>query len=323
VTYTSSFSKAHRKDLYRRLASVVRGSVSTPLPSFNELRVRLHLFQQSYAGLQTIELARIVGTVDRSDDFDRDFLPRSPQTRERWERLERAFPTLAFPPISVYQVNDVFFVIDGNHRVALAKQKGAEFIDAEVTEIQTDIEIDENIDFERVIYLEQARRFMQQSGLERSRPMARIDFTRPQGFVELLDVVKAYGYDLMMERGEVMAPQDIAADWYDRVYLPAVEAIRSENLLGLEAGSTEGDVFLWVLQRRREHDPEQGQQSLEDAARGEARDQERRLRVRALRALGLGKRLSGEGMTPPDHQDPSTEPVPERPAEKRQDHPSL
>ena len=288
MTYSSSFSKAQRKETYRRLGRVVRGSPPTPLLSFNELRVRLHLFQQSYAGLRTIEVARIVGTVDRSDDFDRDFLPRNPQTRERWERLERAFPTLGFPPISVYQVNDVFFVIDGNHRVALAKQKGAEFIDAEVTQIHTDIEIDENIDFEKMFYLEQARRFLQESGLERSRPMARIDFTRPQGFIELLDVVKAHGYDLMMERGEVLQPHEIAADWYDRVYLPAVESIRWERLLEIEPGSTEGDLFLWVLQRRREHDPQQGQPSLEDAARQVARDQERRIRVRARRALGRG-----------------------------------
>ena len=70
------------------------------------------------------------------------------------------------------------------------------------------------------------------------------------------DHVKAHGYDLMIERGEVLQPPEIAADWYDRVYLPAVESIRWENLLELEAGSTEGDVFLWVLQRRREHDPQ-------------------------------------------------------------------
>ena len=298
MTYSSSFSRAHRKEMYHRLARVVRGSPPAPLPSFNDMRSRLHLFQQTYAGLQTIDVAKIVGTVDRSEDFDRDFLPRSPQTRERWERLERAFPSLGFPPIAVYQVGNVYFVIDGNHRVALAKQKSAEFIDAEVTEIHTDIEIDEDIDFERIIYLEKARRFMQQSGLERSRPMARIDFSRPQGFVELLDVVKAHGYDLMIEQDKVLEPHEIAADWYDRVYMPAIESIRWENLLELESGSTEGDFFLWVLQRRRKHDPQEGEQTLEDAARQAARDQERRIKVRALRALGRGQadsRISSSG----------------------------
>jgi hypothetical protein len=288
VTYSSSFSKAHRKEMYHRLARVVRGTGPAPLVSFNDMRTRLHLFQQTYAGLQTIDVDKIVGTVDRSKDFDRDFLPRSPQTRERWERLERAFPSLGFPPISVYQVNGLYFVIDGNHRVALAKQKGAEFIDAEVTDVLTDIDIDENVDFERIVYLEKARRFMQQSGLERSRPMARIEFSRPQGFVELLEVVKAHGYDLMMERNEVLAPHEMAADWYDRVYLPAIEAIRWEKLLELEAGSTEGDLFLWVLQRRRKHDPQQGEQSFEDAAKQAALDEEGRIKARALRALGRG-----------------------------------
>lgn len=288
MTYSSSFTKAHRKEIYRRLARIVRGSGPAPLPSFNDLRSRLHLFQQSYTGLHTIEVANIVGTVDRSDDFDRDFLPRTPQTRERWERLERAFPSLGFPPISVYKVKDVYFVIDGNHRVALAKQKGAEFIDAEVTEIQTDIEINEDIDFEKIIYLEQARRFMQQSGLDRSRPTARIDFSRPEGFAELLDVVKAHGYDLMMQKNKVLSPEEIAADWYDGVYLPTVESIRWEKLLELEADATEGDFFLWVLERRRGHDSQLGEQSLEDEARQAERDQEGRIRVRALRALGRG-----------------------------------
>jgi len=288
MTYSSSFSKAHRKEMYRRLTRVVRGAGSDPLPSFNDLRKRLHLIQQTYAGLQTIEVEKIVGTVDRSNEFDRDFLPRSSHTRERWERLERDFPSLGFPPISVYQVNSVYFVIDGNHRVALAKQKRAEFIDAEVIEIQSSVEINEDIDFERIIYLERARHFMQHSGLERSRPMARIDFTRPQGFMELLQVVKAHGYDLMMERGQILEAPEIAADWYDNMYLPAIEAIRWEKLLELEDGATEGDLFLWVLQRRARHDLQEGEQSMEDAARLFAQDQERRIKVRALRAIGRG-----------------------------------
>jgi hypothetical protein len=136
------------------------------------------------------------------------------------------------------------------------------------------------------MYLEQARRFMLESGLERSRPMARIDFSHPHGFAELLDIVKAHGYDLMIEQGKVLPPHEIAADWYDRVYLPAVESIRWEKLLELEAGSTEGDIFLWILQRRRKRDPQQGQQSLEEAARQAAQDQERRIKTRTLRALG-------------------------------------
>lgn len=288
MIYSSSFSKAHRKEVYHRLARVVRGEAPTNLLSFEDLRSRFHLFHKSYLGVQTIDVAKIIGTVERSSDFDKDFLPRSAQTREGWERLERAFPTGGFPPISVYKVNDVYFVIDGNHRVALAKHQGADSIDAEITEIHTDIEIDESTDFDRIIYLEQARRFMQESGLERARPMARIDLTRPQGFAELLEQVKVHGHDLMMRRGEVLRPEVIAADWYDRVYLPGIESIRWEKLTDLLPESTEADIFLWVLRRRRDHVPGDRPESFEEAAQQATRDQERRIRVRARRALGRG-----------------------------------
>ena len=288
MIYSSSFTKAHRKEVYRRLARVVRGEAPATLPSFEDLRSRLQLFHQSYLGVQTIEVPKIIGTVERSSDFDKDFLPRSAQTRERWEQLEHAFPTGGFPPISVYKVNDVYFVIDGNHRVALAKHRDADFIDAEITEIQTDIDIDidEGIDFDRIIYLEQARRFMQESGLARARPMAGIDFTRPQGFAELLEHVKVHGYDLMMRRGEVLRPEVVAADWYDRVYLPSIESIRWEKLTELLPESTEADIFLLVLRRRQDHMPDKGAHSFEEAAQEATRDQERRIRVRARRAFG-------------------------------------
>ncbi len=286
MTLSSSFSRAHRRELYHRLARAIRGAEPAPLPSFAELRSRLHLFDQTYVGLCTIEVPKIVGTVDRATDFDRDFLPRSQQTRARWEQLEREYPTGAFPPISAYQVNDVYFVIDGNHRVALAKHRGAGFIDAEITEIHTDLDIDESIDFARIIYLEQEQQFMERSGLARARPVARIDLTRPQRFAELLDAVKVHGYDMMIERGAALRPEDIAADWYDRVYVPAVESIRWERLTDLVPDATEGDLFLWVLQRRREHALDNGPQSFEEAAAGASQDQERRIRVRARRAFG-------------------------------------
>ena len=77
MIFSSSFSRAHRKELYQRLARVVRGAAPAPLPSFGELRTRLRLYNQTYLGLRTIEVAKIVGTVDRSADFGRDFLPRS------------------------------------------------------------------------------------------------------------------------------------------------------------------------------------------------------------------------------------------------------
>ena len=80
----------------------------------------------------------------------------------------------------------------------------------------------------------------------------------------------------MQERGDVLPVEEIAADWYDRVYLPAVEAIRNE---GLVPHATEADLFLCVYERQRELFPERGGLGWEEAART-MKDEENRPRSR-------------------------------------------
>jgi hypothetical protein len=108
---------------------------------------------------------------------------------------------------------------------------------------------------------------MDQSGLERARPEARIEFSRPQGYIELLEQIKIHGFHLMEERGTVLPMDEIAGDWYDNVYLPTVRAIKREGLWDLFPEATKADLFLWVTQRRRELFPERGGMGIDDAVR--------------------------------------------------------
>ena len=89
-------------------------------------------------GLQSIVLDSIVGTVDRSRDFDRRFRPTSQRVRGRWQRIAEAQRRgQAMPPISVYRIGDIHFVRDGHHRVSVARAQGRVDIDAYVTEVRT------------------------------------------------------------------------------------------------------------------------------------------------------------------------------------------
>src|SRR6185436_20193467 len=91
-------------------------------------------------GLQTITLASIVGTIDRTRDFDRRFRPTSNRLRERWQGIDMALRRgRGMPPISVYRIGDLHFVRDGHHRVSVAKSLGREDIDAYVTDVRTRI----------------------------------------------------------------------------------------------------------------------------------------------------------------------------------------
>jgi hypothetical protein len=277
----STFRKARRREAYRRLSQIVGRGGSRPLLSLDEVSRRLRAFEQSYVGVRPIRVADVVGTVSRVDDFDRDFLPKRSKIQERWRNVEQMYPEGDFPPIVVYELDGRYFVVDGHHRVAIARQRGVDFIDAEITRLRSRYPLPANADIGAIIMAEQQRRFMEESGLERARPEARIEFSRPQGYIELLEHIKIHGFHLMMERGSLRSMEEIAGDWYDRVYLPTVDAIRREGLRDLWPRATDADLFLWVGQRRRELFPERDDLGIEEgvrAARETGRDGEGRPR---------------------------------------------
>jgi hypothetical protein len=59
---------------------------------YEEASRRLRVSGQSYLGVREIPIERIVGSVDRNADFDRDFRPRRGVSRSRLAGLRSAFP---------------------------------------------------------------------------------------------------------------------------------------------------------------------------------------------------------------------------------------
>lgn len=217
----------------------------------DDVRDRLAVVGQSYGGVHPIPVERIIGSLDRTADFDRDFRPRRRLSRDRLSSLRVAFPDGAMPPIEVHEVGGAYFVADGHHRVALARERGLDFLDAEVTRLRTNYDVGPDVDVCALVHTEQQRIFAQESGLARARPDAAIAFSRPGGYPELLELVKAHGYDLGRRLGRLPAPEEVAGDWYDEVFAPGVAAIRREALPDVYTYKTDADLFLWVYQRRR------------------------------------------------------------------------
>jgi len=263
-----TFERARRREIYRKLATAVKGDERTDdLLTLSEVRKRLRLFDQRYMGIEAIRVDDIVGTVDRRPDFAQGFLPRDFETRERWRRVEQAYPRSDFPPIVVYRVDGAFFVVDGHHRVGIAKQRGVEYIDAEITDLESRDPLGPDVDVAELIHLEQQRIFMEESGLGDARHDAVIEFSRPLGYVELLDLVKVFGFHLMLHEGRVMPRSEIAGRWYDEVYVPDLTAMRAEGLLDALPQASDADVFLWVHERRQQFFPEHGGMTIEEVAR--------------------------------------------------------
>jgi ParB-like nuclease domain len=90
---------------------------------------------QAPIGLHAIPIDAISGTIGRCCDFDRCFNPMRQHLRHAVDVVHDAFPDGAVPPIEVFKLDDAYFVLDGHKRLAAARAAGAEFVDADVTEI--------------------------------------------------------------------------------------------------------------------------------------------------------------------------------------------
>ena len=93
---------------------------SNELFSYDDVAKKLKLQARSDRGIHEIPIEAIVGSVGRYTDFTRTFLPRRANDQERWARVKAIMldPTgTGMDPIEVYKVGEVYFVLDGNHRV--------------------------------------------------------------------------------------------------------------------------------------------------------------------------------------------------------------
>ena len=235
---------------------------------YDKIRRSLPVHGQHDIGMRQIELDKIVGSVGRYLDFDRAFLPRRTNTRNRWESVDRAhLQDITLPPIEVYKVGSVYFVKDGNHRASVARERGQAFIDAFVIEIDVAFPIDENTRIEEMIRKTELEEFEQKTQIRTVRPLADIWFTVVGGSAKVLEHIDVHRWYMGEKRKADVPYAEAVANWYDEVYLPLVNVIRHYKILEGFPRRTEADLYLWIIEHlyylRQEY---QSEVSLEQAA---------------------------------------------------------
>jgi hypothetical protein len=137
----ADFARERRRQSLSKLASRLTRDRENALTilRFDDVAAALGRVAEHDAGVETIALESIIGTVDRrSDDFDRLFRPRTRRLQVRWQRIAAARRRgEVMPPIDVYRIGELHFVRDGHHRVSVARAHGDTTIDARVRHVQT------------------------------------------------------------------------------------------------------------------------------------------------------------------------------------------
>jgi hypothetical protein len=243
----SDFSRARFKAFLNGVWAAISGQPNRLL-SYDEIKEKLHIGGPIYRGVQTVRVDQIAGSLNRYHQFDRAFLPTQDDTSSRWISINRAFyQDVSLPPVVLYKVGQVYFVVDGHHRVSVAREQNQEFIDAEVRECATRVNITPNIRAEDLEILEDKVHFLERTALDYLRPGANIKLTVPDGFDRILEHIAVHRYFMGLDLKRDITEQEAVTHWYDTVYLPIVQVIRESGVLEDFPGKTEGDLYLWVL----------------------------------------------------------------------------
>lgn len=243
------FARQRRRASLSKLSGWLLGQsadVNSILP-FDEVVSALGKREERSVGLRVIPLDRIVGSVDRTRDFDRQFRPTTSRTRERWQRLAVAQRRgESIPPIDVYQVGDMYFVIDGHHRVSIAHALGMKDIEAYVREIRTKLSPDGVRRRGDLLTKDLRRVFLERVPLP-PQARAKVKVTDPWDYPNLAEAVEAWGFRYMQREGVFYDRQETARRWYEEEYTQVVEMGRD---CGVHMDKTDAELYMWLTCER-------------------------------------------------------------------------
>lgn len=242
------FEAARRAALMSDLLALVAGRPADLLP-FDTVQEGLKLRHLVDRGIHEVPFDRIVGTLGlgRAREFNRAFLPRLDELRGRWEEIrELAEGPVGFPPVELYKVDQAYFVIDGHHRISVARSLGAPAIEAHVTEFLTPVPLAPGASVEDVLLRRGLADFLEATGLTVDEP-DEYRVTVADGYQRLIEHIQVHGYYKGIESGRNLPWDEEVASWRDTVYRPMVEVIRRSGILEEFPGRTEADLYLFTM----------------------------------------------------------------------------
>jgi nucleotide-binding universal stress UspA family protein len=200
-----------------------------PLRSFYDDAARAGPLRQRRLGTRVVEVGRIIGSVGRARELGPDFRPleRRREDEGRFARIRAAMEAGEhFPPVELYKLGFGYYVLDGHHRVAAARELGMLDLEAEVTEFVPPGDS------------QAARTFAERRAFERATGLTEVGAARPESYAQLTALIDAY-------RSEHAIPdyRQAAQRWYHEVYHPLWQRVRQRRLTRYFPGDRSADVI--------------------------------------------------------------------------------
>ena len=244
------FRRARRRASLEKVMAFVKGT-SDELLSYEDVRKQLKVTGMSAGRLREIPLDAIVGSVGRYQDFSRNFLPLNDSDEARWAKIKAmAISPQGLPPIDVYQIGEVYFVLDGNHRVSVARSLGSKTIEAVVTEIKTKVPITPDIEPDELMLKAEYADFLTRTHIDQFRRDADLSMSAPGKYRQLEEQIEEHRYFMGQQRHDEVPYNEAVINWYDTVYVPITDIIKKHDLLNDFPQKTIADIYLIISEYR-------------------------------------------------------------------------
>jgi len=304
---SEDFSKARTRELLSRIGRLLDPSRDNLL-SLEEVKAILKPGGETYEGLKAVPLDLIVGSEGRYRDFNRHFLPKHDHLRQRWERVDLAHYTdVPLPPVRLYEIGGVYFVRDGNHRVSVAKLRGQDCLDAEVSSLDAEISLKPGMTIEELkeeVLDYEKKRFYDKTRFGRLTGDEDLSFTSPGRYDDILEHILVHKYYINQGKKDEISFDSALVSWYANVYKPIVDIIRERGLVARFPRRTVSDLYVYIVRYWDDLKKKYGlAYPVADAAKdfsqlyGKSRTEQLRMRFRSLagRMLSVLRRfLPGE-----------------------------
>jgi hypothetical protein len=248
---SDDFNRLRVREIMLRVGSLFTGR-RDDLLSFTAVKEIVRPSDETYRGVRAVPIDSIVGSEGRYHDFTRSFLPRHRHMRGRWMNVGAArYQDISLPAVRLYEIGGAYFVRDGNHRVSVAKNNGVEFIDAEVTSLNTYFTISPDMTMETLaaaVIEYERQRFNSVTNADDLLRDVEFRFTTPGRYDFLLSQIREQQRRMAESRGTEVDLSEALRDWHDQAYAPLVAIMRSEGLLREFPDRTESDLYVWILQ---------------------------------------------------------------------------
>ena len=247
------FRRARSKAALRRFWAGIQGRSLDLLP-YDEISAKLRAVSQTDRGIKQVPLKDIVGSVNRIQDFDRNFLPLRDDDIHRWAGVKTAMTSplaKGVPPVSLYQLGDAYFVLDGNHRVSIAKEMGMETIEAYVMEVKTRVPVSSSLTADELILKTAYVNFLEDTRIDQILPGDDFSLHLVENYPLLKEHISVHQYYMGIENNRPISFEEAVLDWYETLYFPVVAMIESSGLHHAFRDLTLTDLYLWLLDQQQ------------------------------------------------------------------------